>query len=265
MPALIASPALPPEQEETKDRSSIKLMDLPMTKKKSPVKDDTTTAGGVTSATTASTPATKQSKQPPSKSLPAIQASQKTANTSSSSELTFTEDSSDSGDQDQLDLDQDTVHRVGNPPHYETREERQTRIRRQFNQLDGRSGYVDANSLVGFFAGVTPDVNVQKRYADELLQLCHTRKLHRNSVNKNNHNKDVSSSGTEDSSLPGAGSTDQEDLNPKRHNGSVHYADFQVFVEEKEERLWNLFREIDHNNDNGKESKVINQSNHTHG
>ncbi|KAG0341363.1 hypothetical protein BG000_009407 [Podila horticola] len=194
MPALIASPALPPEQEETKDRSSIKLMDLPMTKKK--------------------------------------------------------KDSSDSGDQDQLDLDQDTVHRVGNPPHYETREERQTRIRRQFNQLDGRSGYVDANSLVGFFAGVTPDVNVQKRYADELLQLCHTRKLHRNSVNKNNYNKDVSSSGTEDSSLPGAGSTDQEDLNPKRHNGSVHYADFQVFVEEKEERLWNLFREIDHNNDN---------------
>ncbi|KAG0088677.1 hypothetical protein BGZ93_002552 [Podila epicladia] len=263
MPALIASPALPPEQEETKDRSSIKLMDLPMTKKKSPIKEDTTAAGagGIASPTTVSTsPATtKQAaskQQQPSKSLSTIQASKKTANTSpSSSELTFTEDSSDSGDQDLLDQDQDGTprNRAGNPPHYETREERQSRIRRQFNQLDGqRSGYVDANSLVSFFAEVTPDVNVQKRYADELLQLCHTRKLHRNSVvNTNNDNSGVSSSpGTEDSSLSGAGSADQGELTSKRHNGLLHYADFQIFVEEKEERLWNLFREIDHNNDN---------------
>ncbi|KAF9204776.1 hypothetical protein CPC16_002273 [Podila verticillata] len=266
MPALIVSPALPPEQEETKDRSSIKLMDLPMTKKKNPVLEDTTAtgAGGVTSTATASTvPAnTKQAaskQQQPSKSLPTIQASQKTTNTSSSSsELTFTEDSSFSEGQDQLDPDQDQDdqtprHRVGNPPHYETREERQIRIRRQFNQLDGkRSGYVDANSLVSFFAEVTPDVNVQKRYADELLQLCHTRKLHRNSGvnNSNSSNKDVSSSSGTEASLSGAGSADQEELNPKRHNGLVHYADFQIFVEEKEERLWNLFREIDHNNDN---------------
>ena len=35
-------------------------------------------------------------------------------------------------------------------------------------------------------------------------------------------------------------------------DGHVRYDDFEVFVEEKEERLWNLFREIDHNNDNGK-------------
>lgn len=35
------------------------------------------------------------------------------------------------------------------------------------------------------------------------------------------------------------------------HSGRLHYDDFQVFVEEKEERLWNLFQEIDHNNDNG--------------
>lgn len=271
MPALIASPALPPEQEETKDRSSIKLMDLPMTKKKSPVQEDTTAtgAGGATSSSTASTVSsnTKQAaskQQQPSKSLPTIQASQKTTSpSSSSSELTFTEDSSISEDQDQQDPDQDQDdqtprHRVGNPPHYETREERQIRIRRQFNQLDGkRSGYVDANSLVGFFAEVTSDVNVQKRYADELLQLCHTRKLHRNSVdnNGNNNNKDVSSSSGTEASLSGAGSADQEELNPKRHSGLLHYADFQVFVEEKEERLWNLFREIDHNNDNGKGSK----------
>ncbi|KAG0213779.1 hypothetical protein BGX31_001213, partial [Mortierella sp. GBA43] len=33
-------------------------------------------------------------------------------------------------------------------------------------------------------------------------------------------------------------------------DGHVRYDDFEVFVEEKEERLWNLFREIDHNNDN---------------
>ncbi|KAG0038202.1 hypothetical protein BGZ82_000829 [Podila clonocystis] len=242
MPALIA-PALPPEQE-TKDRSSIKLMDLPMTNKKSPVKENTTTTG-VTA--TASTPATTKQASKLPKSSPTIQASQNTNTSSSSSELTFTEDSSNSGDQD-LDLQDDTPrHRVGNPPHYETREERQTRIRRQFNQLDGeRSGYVDANSLVGFFAEVTPDVNVQKRYADELLQLCHTRKLHRNSVVKKNNNKDVSSSGTEDPFLSGSAQQD----NPKRHDGLLHYADFQVFVEEKEERLWNLFREIDHNNDN---------------
>ncbi|KAI8596629.1 mitochondrial carrier domain-containing protein [Dissophora ornata] len=100
--------------------------------------------------------------------------------------------------------------RAGNPPHYETREERQNRIRKQFNQLDHqRSGFLDANSLVGFFAEVTPDKKVQERYADELLQLCHSRNLGRH---------DSSSSG--------------------------------MFVEEKEERLWNLFREIDHNNDN---------------
>ncbi|KAF9577415.1 hypothetical protein BGW38_007383, partial [Lunasporangiospora selenospora] len=36
----------------------------------------------------------------------------------------------------------------------------------------------------------------------------------------------------------------------QNQSGQLHYEDFHLFVEEKEERLWNLFREIDHNNDN---------------
>ncbi|KAF9537623.1 hypothetical protein BGW38_010042, partial [Lunasporangiospora selenospora] len=72
------------------------------------------------------------------------------------------------------------VDRVGNPPHYESREERLRRIRKQF-QLDHhhQTGYIDSNSLVGFFAEYTSDEEVQKRYAEELLQLCHARKLRR--------------------------------------------------------------------------------------
>ncbi|KAG0327046.1 hypothetical protein BG004_002843 [Podila humilis] len=307
MPALITSPALPPEQEESKDRTSIKLMDLPMTKKK----DKTSTSSSA--ATINNTPASESLSTAASKQQPSSTPSSFSTTTSSSqvsekvheppsstSELTFNEDASDSGGRSQQMQDQVHDHqakdqiqdhdgltstkkdRVGNPPHYETREERRTRIRRQFNQLDEQSsGYLDANSLVGFFAEITPDVNVQKRYADELLQLCHARKLHRannssSSTTSRSHIEDAhstsksesgSGSGSESSgplsssstspSLPstsssssGAGSADHEGQSSKRHNGLLHYADFQVFVEEKEERLWNLFQEIDHNNDN---------------
>ncbi|KAK3809160.1 MAG: mitochondrial carrier domain-containing protein [Benniella sp.] len=116
-------------------------------------------------------------------------------------------------DTERLEEDRVSCSSDGNSPRtrYETREERQIRIRKQFNQLDQkRSGFLDTNSLVGFFAEVTPDKNVQRRYADELLQL----------------------------------------YIDDQHNGHVRYDDFEVFLEEKEERLWNLFREIDYNNDN---------------
>ncbi|KAF9897961.1 hypothetical protein BX616_004700, partial [Lobosporangium transversale] len=185
-------------------------------------------------------------------------------------------------------------YRVGNPPHYETREERQIRIRKQFSQLDSkRSGFLDANSLVTFFEDITPDKNVQRRYADELLQLCHSRSLRRknNSSNSNNDSEDEEKEGEEESldgSFDSTGSSngngrgngngtgtgdhnsqDQDGSYPYDndnlidnnhshptnktfggHGGQVRYVDFEVFVEEKEERLWNLFREIDHNNDN---------------
>ncbi|KAG0354488.1 hypothetical protein BGX24_006899, partial [Mortierella sp. AD032] len=193
----------------------------------------------------------------------------------------------DTLDQDEEKNQSSTTNRVGNPPHYETREERQIRIRKQFNQLDDkRSGFVDANSLVTFFADVTPDKNVQQRYADELLQLCHSRTLHRNRTNgtggahsgsqqdrSGNHGQDNSNNDdglSDHRSFHGAsehgyshntGSFDDDDEDSEsthgsnnsdrtKHNGRLRYDDFQVFVEEKEERLWNLFREIDHNNDN---------------
>ncbi|KAF9403758.1 hypothetical protein BGZ94_004527 [Podila epigama] len=270
MPALITSPVLPSEQEqqlreETKDRSSIKLMDLPMTKKKDRIPAQASDKTAV--------PASK-----PDSSVPSHHAIPTSSSSSSDSTMTNVsewaaqdQDQNQNQDQDpdqnqQLvklpgeQEDQPPRHRVGNPPHYETREERLIRIRRQFKQLDEQqSGYVDANSLVNFFADVTTDVNVQRRYADELLQLCHSRKLHRNN-NSGNKNKSSStthssssaaapSSTSASSSSSGAGSSDQEEQS-KRHSGKLLYDDFQVFVEEKEERLWNLFREIDHNNDN---------------
>jgi len=179
----------------------------------------------------------------------------------------------DAADRRQLDQDMDrsakeseVPSRVGNPSHYETREERQVRIRRQFNQLDEhRSGFLDSNSLVGFFAEVTPDKDVQRRYADELLQLCHSRKLYRHKNGDHHHHDQGQNSGSSEVTLEDNDSHDSgvdlgregsEGPLPDRHNGKVRYADFQVFVEEKEERLWNLFREIDHNNDNGKRKET---------
>ncbi|KAF9968535.1 hypothetical protein BGZ70_002772 [Mortierella alpina] len=167
-----------------------------------------------------------------------------------------------------LDREPQPDHRVGNPPHYESREERQIRIRKQFHQLGKKkTDFLDANALVGFFAEVTPDKNVQRRYADELLQLCHSRKLHRNNIGAETLNQDGSSdhdsmegdSSSNRSHQGGVG--EQENGSEIRHGDEdpssnpskqrqVHYDDFEVFLEEKEERLWNLFREIDHNNDN---------------
>ncbi|KAG0257622.1 hypothetical protein DFQ27_005036 [Actinomortierella ambigua] len=265
--------------------------------------------------------------------------------------------------------------------HYETREERLARIRKQFSPLnersssssssssqDGDNAFLDANSLVGFFADISPDENVQRRYADELLQLCHRRKLRRSlggsgggggssprprstAKTKKDGSTPVSSSSLSSStatatttasssssslspppsrgtvtgarvagmagvagtagglvarsavsgdsdqpqskeegaaasedddimlssslvdfselsseagiqaSVEGDGvvnttgshlmfedSHDDEDGDAKRPP-RVLYSDFQIFVEEKEERLWNLFQEIDHNND----------------
>ncbi|KAF9576703.1 hypothetical protein EC968_005476 [Mortierella alpina] len=173
-----------------------------------------------------------------------------------------------------LDKESQPDYRVGNPPHYESREERQIRIRKQFQQLGKKkTDFLDANALVGFFAEVTPDKNVQRRYADELLQLCHSRKLHRNNIGAEtlNHNGSSSSSSNYESmegdssrSYQGGvsnGEDGHEDGSEIRHGDGdpsstpskqrqVHYEDFEVFLEEKEERLWNLFREIDHNNDN---------------
>ncbi|CAO3570384.1 unnamed protein product [Mortierella alpina] len=153
--------------------------------------------------------------------------------------------------------------------HYELREERQIRIRKQFRQLGKKkTDILDANALVGFFAEVTPDKNVQRRYADELLQLCHSRKLHRNNIGAETLNQDGSgdpdsmegdSSSSSRSHQGGVGvqengseirhGDDDPASAPSKHR-QVHYDDFEVFLEEKEERLWNLFREIDHNNDN---------------
>ncbi|KAF9973785.1 hypothetical protein BGZ73_002973 [Actinomortierella ambigua] len=205
--------------------------------------------------------------------------------------------------------------------HYETREERLVRIRKQFSPLNQTSsqddnGFLDANSLVGFFADISPDESVQRRYADELLQLCHSRKLRRSSsprprstaktkggaggsgrsksvtgagagvtggaaaalaagsaVSRNGEEGegdedsssiDLSSLSSEagiEASVESDGVVDttggsmmsedaydhgDEDAKPSPR---VLYSDFQIFVEEKEERLWNLFQEIDHNND----------------
>ncbi|KAI8363257.1 mitochondrial carrier domain-containing protein [Mortierella sp. GBAus27b] len=167
------------------------------------------------------------------------------------------------------------------PSRYETREERQIRIRKQFNQLDQkRSGFLDTNSLVSFFADITPDKNVQRRYADELLQLCHSRRSrdhhHHHHHHHHNTNGNGNGNGSHDSGNGsshgnghenGGGSPDSDspddsnshdddhqncngDHGDEDDDGHVRYDDFEVFVEEKEERLWNLFREIDHNNDN---------------
>ncbi|KAI8363275.1 hypothetical protein B0O80DRAFT_492429 [Mortierella sp. GBAus27b] len=167
------------------------------------------------------------------------------------------------------------------PSRYETREERQIRIRKQFNQLDQkRSGFLDTNSLVSFFADITPDKNVQRRYADELLQLCHSRRSrdhhHHHHHHHHNTNGNGNGNGSHDSGNGsshgnghenGGGSPDSDspddsnsrdddhqncngDHGDEDDDGHVRYDDFDVFVEEKEERLWNLLREIDHNNDN---------------
>ncbi|KAF9909319.1 hypothetical protein EC991_008830 [Linnemannia zychae] len=293
--------------EASKDRSSIKLMDLPMTKKnKDKNKDTTSTDHAVTSISTAEQ--RQQSSSSSSSSSSSIsKTKKKSSNIEHDSDPSFLpaadndqgenpvttameqeqadnkEDSQGSNGEnlDQEEEDQSsTRHRVGNPPHYETREERQIRIRKQFNQLnDKRSGFVDANSLVTFFAEVTPDRNVQQRYADELLQLCHSRTLHRNRTNGSSGNggarsgQDNSNNGhnglSDQRLLHGAsehgyshniGSYDDDgdeendsgsnNSDHSKHDGRLRYDDFQVFVEEKEERLWNLFREIDHNNDN---------------
>ena len=303
----------PTHVEATKDRSSIKLMDLPMTKKNKDKNKDTT---ALIDTNSSSSEHTKHQQHSSSSSSSSSISSTKTknrpttaANIEHDSDPSFlpadnnedennattttatTKQQADSVDKDS----QDNVHtssesaeeeedqsstrnRAGNPPHYETREERQIRIRKQFNQLDEQqSGFVDANSLVTFFADVTPDRNVQQRYADELLQLCHSRALRRNRTNSNGqsgaHRNRNSSDNTHNDddlsdqrSFHGASSEhgyDQDgddsdrtsgsnyDSDRSAHNGRLRYDDFQVFVEEKEERLWNLFQEIDHNNDNG--------------
>ncbi|KAG9324594.1 hypothetical protein KVV02_004088 [Mortierella alpina] len=240
--------------EAAKDRSSIKLMNLPLQKKKQ--------------------------KADPSKLDPSSSAH---SNIESDSDPTFLPSEDIDPDQQQqqqqsqlknqeeqpLDKEPRPDHRVGNPPHYESREERQIRIRKQFHQLGKKkTDFLDANSLVGFFAEVTPDENVQRRYADELLQLCHSRKLHRNNLGAETLNQDGSSS---QESMEGDSSSsrrshqdgvseqengseirhgDEDHLSTSSKHRQVHYDDFEVFLEEKEERLWNLFREIDHNNDN---------------
>ncbi|GJJ72934.1 solute carrier family 25 (mitochondrial phosphate transporter), member 23/24/25/41 [Entomortierella parvispora] len=271
------------EQESAKERTSIKLMDLPMKEKHTsqtvssktstfphssitkPTGSDTSSSASKTkSAESAHMSSSSSSNPKKASSGHAATIATKTAKRTpqvdieSDSDPTFLP-AEDAADQNQLEQEMDrsteesdVPSRVGSPSHYETREERQVRIRRQFNQLDEhRSGFLDANSLVGFFAEVTPDKDVQRRYADELLQLCHSRKLYRH---KNGHHHQGNTSGSSEvSSEESAGDLGREGSEgplPDRHNGRVPYADFQVFVEEKEERLWNLFREIDHNNDN---------------
>ncbi|KAG0212478.1 hypothetical protein BGX28_006245 [Mortierella sp. GBA30] len=323
--------------EAAKDRTSIKLMDLPLNKKKQKTAESITdnTAGDAQAHTTQDKIASKKTtaSKLASSSSHQITSSNTTTSTENSSSLsssilssrsksssestrsTPSKSSSDNiesdsdptflpsegSDQEQqqqeqqkqveekqqqqqpkskeqtLDKETQRDYRVGNPPHYESREERQIRIRKQFNQLGHQpSGFLDANALVGFFADVTPDKNVQRRYADELLQLCHSRKLHRNNngaatdptttlnyqddgssednrgIMENNHNGVLG--GTEDSN--GSDNDDDDDSlsqsKQQQRQGAqqVHYDDFEVFLEEKEEKLWNLFREIDHNNDN---------------
>ncbi|KAF8944057.1 hypothetical protein BGZ47_004720 [Haplosporangium gracile] len=286
--------------ETTKDRTSIKLMDLPMTKKN---KDKNKDTNSTTADTNNSSEHNKQqhsssSSSPSSSSISSSKAKKKSAavaNIEHDSDPSFlpadnnedennatttgtTKEQSDSRDKELQDNattsesveeeeDQSsTKHRVGNPPHYETREERLIRIRKQFNQLDEQqSGFIDANSLVTFFADVTSDKNVQQRYADELLQLCHSRALRRNrssSKGQSGAQRNRNNNGQDDSINNDDGLSDQRSVHSDRtselnndsdrasHNGRLRYDDFQVFVEEKEERLWNLFQEIDHNNDN---------------
>ncbi|KAF9292474.1 hypothetical protein BGZ68_005157 [Mortierella alpina] len=228
--------------EAAKDRSSIKLMNLPLQKKKQKTDPNIESDSDPTFLPAEDT---DQDQQPQQQSQPKNQ------------------------DEQPLDKEPRLDYRVGNPPHYESREERQIRIRKQFHQLGKKkTDFLDANALVGFFAEVTPDKNVQRRYADELLQLCHSRKLHRNNLGADTLNQDGSSNqeSMEGDSSSGSQSGvssggEQENGSEIRHGGEdhlstpskqrqVHYDDFEVFLEEKEERLWNLFREIDHNNDN---------------
>lgn len=308
----------PTQVEVTKDRSSIKLMDLPMTKKNKDKNKDTTTLTDTnssssehtkhqqqhssSSSSSSSISSTKTKKRstaaniehdPDPSFLPADNNEDENNATTTTATKKQHADSTDKDSQDNVHTSSESIeeeegdhsskkkYRVGNPAHYETREERQIRIRKQFNQLDEhRSGYVDANSLVTFFADVTPDKNVQQRYADELLQLCHSRALRRNRTNSNgqsgtHHHRN--SNGQDDNTHNDDGLSDQSsfhgassergysqngdysdrtsgsnyDSDRIAHNGRLRYDDFEVFVEEKEERLWNLFREIDHNNDNG--------------
>ncbi|KAF9147381.1 hypothetical protein BG015_010983 [Linnemannia schmuckeri] len=300
----------PTHVEATKDRTSIKLMDLPMTKKN---KDKNKDTNSTTADTNNSSEHSKQqhSSSSPSSSSSSISSSKTkkksaaAANIEHDSDPSFlpaddnedennatttgtTKEQSNSRDKEsqdnattsesvEEDEDQSSAkHRVGNPPHYETREERLIRIRKQFNQLDEqRSGFIDANSLVTFFADVTPDKNVQQRYADELLQLCHSRALRRNRSNSKGQSgaqRNRNNNGQDDNTNNDDGLSDQRSNHSDRtsesnshsdrasHNGRLHYDDFQVFVEEKEERLWNLFQEIDHNNDNGLQADELQAS-----
>ncbi|KAG0266808.1 hypothetical protein BG011_000860 [Mortierella polycephala] len=303
----------PSHTESAKDRTSIKLMDLPMQKKskhkdrnKDMDIDSTTDKDKNSDSSSTSTSANNASSLPPavSKSKPKanpdnVDNSNSNSNNdndsdSNKSNIEFDSDPkflpSESNDQQQLQsVDQDVKdssllqNRMANPPHYETREERQIRIRKQFNQLaEKRSGFLDTNSLISFFAEVTSDEDVQRRYADELLQLCHSRKLHRinngaasttgtlnqdngdgagtrqdndesrtDSLDQRNRYHDQEDGAVEsDADYVMHGSSAQTKDQKQRHHGQIHYEDFEVFVEEKEERLWNLFREIDHNNDN---------------
>ncbi|KAF9955162.1 hypothetical protein BGZ72_003969 [Mortierella alpina] len=330
--------------EAAKDRSSIKLMNLPLQKKKQktdPSVGENTNTKDTLTLSPQDTVASKKTSPPASTSASAPASSSKSNSSSSGSSSTHSSSSSGSSsanssskertdsslvslsssiptsrsksdpssstdssiesdsdpsflpsedidqdqqpkNQDELPLDRESQpdYRVGNPPHYETREERQIRIRKQFHQLGKKkTDFLDANALVGFFAEVTPDKNVQRRYADELLQLCHSRKLHRNNLGAETLNQDGSSTSSTgyQESMEGDGSNGQSGVSSggasyQQENGSeirhgdedhlltlskqrqgaqqVHYDDFEVFLEEKEERLWNLFREIDHNNDN---------------
>ncbi|KAF9959239.1 hypothetical protein BGZ65_000693 [Modicella reniformis] len=313
--------------EAAKDRTSIKLMDLPMQPKKKKVPDSeyshTTSIGSSSNrsnnnqqdfknATTAGVSAelavAEATASATTTTLPSSSSSTSTSTSTESSSgnriesgsaLSFlvSEDSEQQHQQQQQNQlqqsyrqQQEETNQVNNNNNngdsssqlrYETREERQIRIRKQFNQLDQqRSGFLDANSLVGFFAEVTPDKNVQKRYADELLQLCHSRRseehgngngndngnsvgiihgssgngdddqdsvrsdmVHDDCENNSNDNNDDNKDGDSDS-------RSDESSDGYQHNGQVRYDDFEVFVEEKEDRLWSLFREIDHNNDN---------------
>ncbi|KAG0284478.1 hypothetical protein BGZ96_011149 [Linnemannia gamsii] len=318
--------------EATKDRSSIKLMDLPMTKKNKDKNKDTTTLTLKDTNSSSSEHSTKQQQQQHSSSsssssstsssispaktknksavniehdsdpsfLPAADTNEdedtssattkeqdNNNNTDKESQDNLTSNTSESNQGEEQDQSLSKKDRVGDPPHYETREERQIRIRKQFNQLDEqKSGFIDADSLITFFADVTPDRNVQQRYADELLQLCHSRALHRNRTNSNGrsgqHHKNTRNKAGQDGSSSfhgvssehgysdnGGSDGDEGDRTFGLHNdsdrttthsGRLHYDDFQVFVEEKEERLWNLFQEIDHNNDNELQAEELQAS-----
>ncbi|KAF9361350.1 hypothetical protein BGX34_007199 [Mortierella sp. NVP85] len=280
--------------EAAKDRTSIRLMDLPMQPKKKKV--------AVSEQGHGSNSSDSCSNQRDSKDVASLTTTPEVVEATASSNSHIGSNSDPSfeplanSDQPQQSLDhqqlqhpsqaaqkklQEDTGRLGEDrvsssssdgnsprPRYETREERQMRIRKQFNQLDQkRSGFLDTNSLVSFFAEVTPDKNVQRRYADELLQLCHSRRSREHDGHSNGAGTGSGSRDDSAGSVPESGSDrdpdrssaiDDDDRDDKdkdkdidnQHNGHVRYDDFEVFVEEKEETLWNLFREIDYNNDN---------------